>query len=184
MTIEFDLDVATRAELLHDVFSRLEAYYTDTKSAAVTLNSNPAEVRKIVTGSILNGGVDASKALDHVMSGLETHAVHTPHPKYFGLFNPRANFPSILADLITAAYNPQMAAWSHAPFAAEVEAYLIREFWPQVWLWIGTDSWHIHVWWNRGQHHSAALRVESSLSPFCDGGTLWCREAASYLLFQ
>ncbi len=28
---------------------------------------------------------------------------------------------------MTAAFNPQLAAWSHAPFAVEVENYLIRE---------------------------------------------------------
>jgi glutamate/tyrosine decarboxylase-like PLP-dependent enzyme len=33
-----------------------------------------------------------------------------------------------VADLITATFNPQLAAWSHSPYAAEVENYLISEF--------------------------------------------------------
>ena len=53
-------------------------------------------------------------------------SVHTPHPKYFGLFNPRSNYAGIIADLITATYNPQLAAWN--AFAAEAEELIIREF--------------------------------------------------------
>ena len=59
---------------------------------------------------------------------MEEYSVHTPHPKYFGLFNPRSNFAGVIADLITASYNPQLAAWSHAPFAVEIEAKIIQEF--------------------------------------------------------
>jgi glutamate/tyrosine decarboxylase-like PLP-dependent enzyme len=33
----------------------------------------------------------------------------------------------IAADALVAAFNPQIAAWSHSPFAAEVEAHLIRQ---------------------------------------------------------
>ena len=32
------------------------------------------------------------------------------------------------ANTLVAAFNPQLAAWSHSPFAAEVEAHLIRCF--------------------------------------------------------
>lgn len=43
------------------------------------------------------------------------------------MFNPRANFTGI-PNAITATFIPQLAAWSHAPFAAEVESHLILEF--------------------------------------------------------
>ena len=32
----------------------------------------------------------------------------------------------VFADTLVAGFNPQIAAWSHSPFAAEVEAHLIR----------------------------------------------------------
>ncbi|HKZ30278.1 MAG TPA: aminotransferase class V-fold PLP-dependent enzyme [Acidimicrobiia bacterium] len=54
--------------------------------------------------------------------------VHTTSPMYFGLFNPTPTFMGIIGDLLTAAFNPQLAAWSHAPGAAEIEAWLIRYF--------------------------------------------------------
>lgn len=67
-------------------------------------------------------------ALDFAADGLTRHQVHTPHARYFGLFNPAPTAMGIAADALVAAFNPQIAAWSHNPFAAEVEAHLCRAF--------------------------------------------------------
>jgi glutamate/tyrosine decarboxylase-like PLP-dependent enzyme len=56
------------------------------------------------------------------------HQVHTPHPCYFGLFNPAPAFMGILGDCITATLNPQLAAWSHSPLAVETERRMIHAF--------------------------------------------------------
>lgn len=72
-----------------------------------------------------------SEPLDAVrfaVEGLTAHHVHTPHPCYFGLFNPAPAQMGVVADALVAGFNPQMAAWSHSPFAAEIEAHLIRSF--------------------------------------------------------
>jgi aromatic-L-amino-acid decarboxylase len=54
--------------------------------------------------------------------------VRTDSPRYFGLFNPPATPEAAAGDLIGAVVNPQLAVWSHAPAAAEIEARLIRLF--------------------------------------------------------
>jgi glutamate/tyrosine decarboxylase-like PLP-dependent enzyme len=54
--------------------------------------------------------------------------VHTTSPSYFGLFNPTPSFMGVVGDLLAAAVNPQLAAWSHAPAANEIEAWLVRYF--------------------------------------------------------
>ncbi|HSZ49977.1 MAG TPA: aminotransferase class V-fold PLP-dependent enzyme [Caulobacteraceae bacterium] len=64
---------------------------------------------------------------------LQRFAVRSDHPRYFGLFNPPATAAGIAADLITAAINPQLAVWSHAPAAAEIERKLVRLFGSFVW---------------------------------------------------
>jgi aromatic-L-amino-acid/L-tryptophan decarboxylase len=51
--------------------------------------------------------------------------VHTPHPRYFGLFNPAPTFAGVLADTLVAAFNPQLAATSHAPAAVAIERHVI-----------------------------------------------------------
>ena len=52
-------------------------------------------------------------------------AVHPTHPRYFGLFNPTSALSGVVADLLVSAFNPQLAAWSHAPAACTVEEELI-----------------------------------------------------------
>jgi len=70
--------------------------------------------------------VDPLSALDFAVEGLWRHQVHAPHPRYFGLFNPAPATMGIAADALVAAFNPQLAAWSHSPFAAEVEQHVVR----------------------------------------------------------
>ncbi|HEX3557516.1 MAG TPA: pyridoxal-dependent decarboxylase [Thermoanaerobaculia bacterium] len=72
--------------------------------------------------------VAPAAALDFAVDGLWRWQVHTPHPRYFGLFNPATTPMGIAADALVAAFNPQLAAWSHSPLAAEVEQHLVRAF--------------------------------------------------------
>lgn len=65
-------------------------------------------------------------AIRDVAGMLRATTVHTTHPRYFGLFNPTPTLMSVVGDTLAAAFNPQMAAWSHAPAAAEIEAHLLR----------------------------------------------------------
>jgi len=78
----------------------------------------------------------AEAVLEDVVDFLEQGMVHTQHPRYFGLFNPSPTFPSILADTITAALNPQLAVWTHAPVAVEIERHVVRT----LGSWIGWEE--------------------------------------------
>jgi aromatic-L-amino-acid/L-tryptophan decarboxylase len=59
---------------------------------------------------------------------LREYAVHVTHPRYFGLFNPSVSTASMVADALVAAYNPQLATWSHSPAANEIERAALRYF--------------------------------------------------------
>jgi glutamate/tyrosine decarboxylase-like PLP-dependent enzyme len=79
---------------------------------------------------------DAEKLGAEVFKWLETYAVRSDHPRYFGLFNPPALPAAILGDLIAATVNPQLAVRGHAPAAAAIEARLVQFFggclgWPE-----------------------------------------------------
>lgn len=52
---------------------------------------------------------------------LRHYAVQVTHPRYFGLFNPSVTDASVVADALVAAYNPQLATWTHAPGPNELE---------------------------------------------------------------
>ncbi|MES1223523.1 MAG: pyridoxal-dependent decarboxylase, partial [Bacteroidota bacterium] len=126
MMTNFDFTKEDRKNAWDYLISQLEAYYANTSSIPVSPRLNKEEIKNFVCHTF-----DVSQhydtAIDHVVKGLKQFAVHTPHPMYYGLFNPRSNFPGILADTITATFNPQIAAWSHSPFAAEVENKMLIE---------------------------------------------------------
>ncbi len=123
----FDLSPEERQRVMLHTLKALEDYYHDTRERRV---SPYLDIQRIQQQAQADFGVGRSgeEAVDHVIASLEKFAVQTPHPSYYGLYNPRATFASILGDLIAATYNPQMAAWSHSPFAVEAENHLIREF--------------------------------------------------------
>jgi glutamate/tyrosine decarboxylase-like PLP-dependent enzyme len=57
---------------------------------------------------------------------MEHGIVHMTHPRYFGLFNPAPTFPAECADRVVGAFNPQLATWTTAPAAVEIEAHVIK----------------------------------------------------------
>src|SRR5271166_2186776 len=98
---------------------------------------------RVVQGSVLPtfdvadfrdqlGGFDFRhpRALDATLrwtlEQMERGIVHVTHPRYFGLFNPDPAFPAQCADRITALFNPQLATWTTAPAAVEIESHVIR----------------------------------------------------------
>jgi glutamate/tyrosine decarboxylase-like PLP-dependent enzyme len=97
---------------------------------------HPEGVRRQVAGFDLEGGADAGDTLDAVVDLLAGSTVLTTHPRYFGLFNPSPLAAGIAADVLAAGFNPQLAAWSHAPAAVEIEAHVIR----QVGAWAGLPA--------------------------------------------
>jgi aromatic-L-amino-acid decarboxylase len=64
--------------------------------------------------------------LDWTIARMEHGVVHMNHPRYFGLFNPAANFPSQCADRIAGSFNPQLASSGSSPAPVEIEAHVIR----------------------------------------------------------
>ena len=57
---------------------------------------------------------------------MEHGIVQMANPRYFGLFNPGANFPAQCADRIVALFNPQLASSASSPVPVALEAHMIR----------------------------------------------------------
>jgi len=121
----FDLTRSERVCILQKLIERVDAFRDNPKGQRVSPSLDRDHILELVNHDF-SKPLNCQDAVDKVVSGLEKYTVHTTHPKYFGLYNPRSNFAGILADFITASYNPQMAAWSHAPFAAEAERHVIE----------------------------------------------------------
>ncbi len=124
----FDLSATERKKLWDELLPLLDDYYTQIDGERVAPELLHDKIIKLAQKYDFEKGVDAGEAIRHVINGLKEYGVQVSHPGYYGLYNPRPNFASILADLITATMNPQLAAWSHSPFAVETERFLIQKF--------------------------------------------------------
>src|SRR5881394_230458 len=86
----------------------------------------PAEIR-----SHLDSHYDFKKPLGlpavaaDVERMLQKWQVQVTHPRYLGLFNPSVTPASIVADTLTALYNPQLASWRTSPAANEIERHTL-----------------------------------------------------------
>jgi len=123
----FDLTPIERTNINQEVYKALEGFIANTKDLPVAQPLAITAIQQQAQQFNFEEATDPMAVISAVIDGLKKYAVHTPHPKYFGLFNPRANYLSTIADYITAVFNPQLAAWSHAPYAVEIERFLIKE---------------------------------------------------------
>jgi glutamate/tyrosine decarboxylase-like PLP-dependent enzyme len=117
-----------REILWRRVFAELESYFETVGRLPVAPELDPGRIRQSLEGFDFSRGLAPLDAVSAAVQGLIHDQVHTPHPRYFGLFNPAPTTMGIVGDTLAAAFNPQIAAWSHSPWAAEVEARLVREF--------------------------------------------------------
>lgn len=116
-----------RDALWRRLIEAIETYAKEVGQARVTPEGLDVEkIREALAPFDFERPVDPLSALDFAVEGLWRDQVHAPHPRYFGLFNPAPATMGIAADALVAAFNPQLAAWSHSPFAAEVEQHVVR----------------------------------------------------------
>ncbi len=106
------------SELLADAIDKLQA-------GRVAPTVEPNAIRTSLERFDFQEPMGFVEAIENVTGMLKDGTVHMMHPGYMGLFNPSAVFPGILADQIASSFNPQLAVWSHAPAAVEIERHTI-----------------------------------------------------------
>ena len=116
-----------RRELWRTLVETVEEYIDGIREIPVAAEPTPETARSLVAQFDFARPLAPEEALRLAADALSRTQVHTPHPRYFGLFNPTPTTVGIAADAIVAAFNPQLAAWKHNPFAVEAERHLIRE---------------------------------------------------------
>ncbi len=124
------LEDETRRALWAQVIERIEGYVSGVATGGMRVTPEPSLTAGVLRERLAHFDFDAplspGAAVDLAADLLTEAQVHTPHPRYFGLFNPAPATMGVAADALVAAFNPQLAAWSHSPFANEVERHLIR----------------------------------------------------------
>ncbi|HUS06083.1 MAG TPA: aminotransferase class V-fold PLP-dependent enzyme [Bryobacteraceae bacterium] len=122
------LDKNQRTAVWDQVVARLEVYIAEVAAGRVSPRLDPQAVRTLLAPCDFTSPMDPAQAIGFAADALSQWQVHTPHPRYYGLFNPAPSTMGVAADALVAGFNPQLAAWSHSPFAVEVERHLVRAF--------------------------------------------------------
>jgi glutamate/tyrosine decarboxylase-like PLP-dependent enzyme len=129
MSAEFLLpDRQERSVLWSELIRQAEAYFETVQSLPVAPVLDQAGLRSLLDTFPLDSPSSRIDILHRFTEELKKNQVHTPHPCYFGLFNPAPSFMGILADCVAATLNTQLAAWSHSPLAVDTESHLISAF--------------------------------------------------------
>lgn len=86
---------------------------------------SPGEIRQQLSRYDFARPIPLEQLTGEVAELLRQWSLHATHPRYFGLFNPTVRRAGVVADALTALYNPQLAAWPHAPIANEIERHVL-----------------------------------------------------------
>src|SRR5437868_9028889 len=86
----------------------------------------PEEVRSyLISRYDFTKPLELDDVITDVEQMLRKWQVHVTHPRYFGLFNPSVTVAPVVADLLVAMYNPQLATWRTSPAANEIERHTL-----------------------------------------------------------
>ena len=123
--VEIWPDRDTRLAVQNDLAARLADLVETLQAGPIAPQAEPAAIRARLVRYDFRRPVPMADALADTCALLASANVHMMHPGYLGLFNPAVSFAGMLADQITATLNPQLAVWSHAPAAVEIERHTI-----------------------------------------------------------
>jgi glutamate/tyrosine decarboxylase-like PLP-dependent enzyme len=112
--------------LLNEIREGAEALQSDIANGPITPNVRPEEIQSYLTSRYdFRDAVSLEEVVADVEKMLRTWQVQVTHPRYFGLFNPSVTLASVVADVIVAMYNPQLASWRTSPGANEIERHTL-----------------------------------------------------------
>jgi glutamate/tyrosine decarboxylase-like PLP-dependent enzyme len=119
-------DAASRAQVSHWLTEALEAAAQRVQAGPVTPSIDARKFREELAAFNLGSPRPLQEALSWAIEHMEHGIVQMSNPRYFGLFNPGANFPAQCADHIVALFNPQLASSASSPVPVALESHLIR----------------------------------------------------------
>jgi len=94
----------------------------------VTKDRTPAAVREALglNGRLPAQGTDAATLLSSTTRQLFEQSLFNGHPRFWGYITSSPAPIGILGDLLAAALNPNVGAWTLSPAASEIEAQAVR----------------------------------------------------------
>ena len=112
----------------HALVDRIADLLATMRDRKVTAGLSVHDVRALVDrfGDMPDEGGDAASIVAEATDLLTAHSLYNGHPKFLGYVTASPAPIGMLADLLAAAVNPNVGAWTLAPVASEIEAQTIR----------------------------------------------------------
>ena len=127
--LAYNLGAEVKMSAWNQLINEIEKFTAGGRELPVLNPVSPAEVRHALEGRYtFETPIDLDTLTADVIRLLRNWNIQITHPRYFGLFNPSVRPAGVIADALVALYNPQLAAWSHAPAANEIEQLTLRTF--------------------------------------------------------
>lgn len=112
----------------HDLVDRIADFLGGIGDRPVTLGESPQVIRELLKAErpLPAEGTDAGELMASVSRLLFDHSLHNGHPRFLGYITSSGAPISMLGDLLAAAVNPNVGAWTLSPVASEIEAQVVR----------------------------------------------------------
>src|SRR4051794_31367213 len=122
------MDAATFRKLGHRLVDQLAGFLESLPSGPVTRDESPSVVREALdlTGPLPEMGTDPGPLLQETAQLLFAHSLFNGHPRFFGYITAPPAPIGILGELLGAALNPNVGAWTLSPAATEIESQTVR----------------------------------------------------------
>ena len=124
LTMDASVFRALGHRLVDQIAQRLESV----PDGPVTRNQSPSAVREALdlNGPLPEDGMDAGRLLERTTELLFDHSLFNGHPRFFGYITAAPAPIGMLGDLLAAAVNPNVGAWTLSPAATEIESQTVR----------------------------------------------------------
>ena len=119
-------DLADRERISNWLTLELAAAHRRVQTGPVTPTIDMQQFRAELAGFDFERPQPLEEALRWTIERLEHGIVQMSNPRYFGLFNPGANFPAQCADRLAGSFNPQLASSASSPVPVALESHVIQ----------------------------------------------------------
>lgn len=112
----------------HALVDAVAAFLESLPGRPVTTGESPGGIRALVDVDrpLPLAGADAGDLLRSAAELLFDHSLFNGHPRFFGYITSSPAPIGMLADLLAAAVNPNVGAWTLGPAATEIERQTVR----------------------------------------------------------
>ena len=168
MNMRFDLDSETRRKLGYQLVDQIDRFFTSLPDRAVQL---PVEQRSFapLDHPLPENGENAEQVLKEACDELIAKGFHVPSANYFGLMNPTPTYIGVMAELMVAGLNPQLATVKRSQLASKIEHETVRWIGERV-GWPGEFNGTFTTGGNEANFSGLALALAAKFPKFIEEG--------------